>query len=699
MSQNYPNKLTFRLDQNRPLTWLEMDSMFQTPNMWRSDVQYNQGMVVLWDDSASPQNIVGGALSFWIATSDHTSTELEAPGATGSTLWDRIGIPPAASYIGATGKTGMTGRTGATGMTGFGATGTTGRTGFTGNTGNTGPTGATGWTGPAGGLGPQGFQGETGATGLTGNTGAGETGATGRTGPTGMTGLTGNTGPTGWTGAGETGATGWTGPTGMTGRTGATGPTGIATTAPAQIFDWWLQSGNTQVLTQAYVFVDTQVIGVTSTNYSIDNTIPSQGSKIQFTSPGRYFIYAKVGCSVANNTAANPNLYLTYVNNGGAETVLSGWRDIMTLDNIGGTQQLTGDLHLAGVLDVTDFWTNDNSAGPAYVNSPYQLRLKLTNIGATVSVAQNSTRLTIIKMDGIVGPTGPQGIVGITGPTGIGEPLSRLSLCNREADLKIVAEIESSPYIVQWNYFDNVQTVGSTSSPIAYNDVTKKFINSTSEPVNLLIDGFIGTTWQGVTNEQALYVRVRKDSESDTVYGLNSANIGLSTTPNDDPSSVPFSCSLSLLPADRFWVECYILDGGQPVTINEILLTGSSASTPTSRINITTLKGVQGPIGSTGPALYEISTSTPVGSSATVTQTTTFQYIGVSGGTGITLPVGVNGEVVTIKDESGKCSQAGKKITITPNGSDTIDGEPSIEMTIDYGSVTLVKRGTGWWVI
>jgi hypothetical protein len=485
-------------------------------------------------------------------------------------------------------------------MTGFGATGPTGRTGFTGSTGNTGPTGATGWTGPAGGLGPQGFKGETGATGLTGNTGAGETGATGWTGPTGMTGRTGQTGPTGMTGAGETGATGTTGRTGPTGMTGQTGATGIATTAPNEIFDYWLQTGNTQVLTQGYVFIDTPSLGVTSTNYSIDNSVPSQGTKVRFSNPGRYYVHAKVGVSVANNNFANPNLYLTYLNSSGAETLISGWRDILTLDNNGGTQQLSGDLHVMGVLNVTDFWTNNPIDGPLYANSPYDLRLKLTNTGSTVSVAQNSTRLTIMKMDGIVGPTGAQGMTGPVGVTGVGEPLSRLSLCNHEGNTKNLTEIESSPYIVQWNYFDNTQTVGSTSTPISYNDSSKKFSNVTSETLHLFIDGFIGTNWQGILTDQSVYVRVRKESETDTVYGLNSAGIGMSTTGSDDPSSVPFSCSLSLLSADRFYVEAYVLDSGQPVVINEINLTGASTTTPTSRINISVLKGVQGPIGNTG---------------------------------------------------------------------------------------------------
>ncbi len=78
---------------------------------------------------------------------------------------------------GSTGATGATGANGATGLTG--ATGAQGPTGATGSTGATGPQGVQGITGPAG---------QTGATGSQGARGL--TGATGETGPTGAIGIT-----------------------------------------------------------------------------------------------------------------------------------------------------------------------------------------------------------------------------------------------------------------------------------------------------------------------------------------------------------------------------------------------------------------------------------------------------------------------------------------------------------------------------
>lgn len=131
---------------------------------------------------------------------------------------------------------GSTGTTGPTGPSG-GPTGAAGATGPTGATGRTGATGPTGFTGAASTVtGPTGVTGFTGPTGFTGaaSTVTGPTGAIGVTGPTGNTGAASTvTGPTGRTGAtGSTGATGAastvTGATGAIGPTGATGATGVA---------------------------------------------------------------------------------------------------------------------------------------------------------------------------------------------------------------------------------------------------------------------------------------------------------------------------------------------------------------------------------------------------------------------------------------------------------------------------------------
>jgi hypothetical protein len=167
--------------------------------------------------------------------------------------------PTGDSFTGPTGPIGPASTI--TGPTGFSSTGPTGYTGYTGPTGvpgfgNTGPTGAIGYTGPTGYTGSQGIQGPEGLPGSIGQQGptgpagqastiTGPTGSIGSTGPIGLQGNAGSTGPTGFTGAtGPTGYTGYTGPqgnqgsqgnigpTGPTGFTGATGAAGFGNTGP-----------------------------------------------------------------------------------------------------------------------------------------------------------------------------------------------------------------------------------------------------------------------------------------------------------------------------------------------------------------------------------------------------------------------------------------------------------------------------------
>jgi hypothetical protein len=114
LSSNYPNRMDFRISKTRPLTWKEMDDMFRKPNNWQNGHLYEQGMVVLWDDSIPPvNNGPTGALSYWLSTSDHISGTGFEPGSIGaSTIWFRIGGAPSGSTSASVGPTGPTGPTG-----------------------------------------------------------------------------------------------------------------------------------------------------------------------------------------------------------------------------------------------------------------------------------------------------------------------------------------------------------------------------------------------------------------------------------------------------------------------------------------------------------------------------------------------------------------------------------------------------------
>jgi len=82
------------------------------------------------------------------------------------------------------------------------------------------------------------------------------------------------------------------------------------------------------------------------------------------------------------------------------------------------------------------------------------------------------------------------------------------------------------------------------------------------------------------------------------------------------------------------------------------------------------------------------------------TATTSYEYYGVefTGTTSIEIPnaSGIDGFKFSIKDERG--TAATYPITITPVTS-TIDGNPSVTMSINYMSLTMVARNNNWWII
>lgn len=74
-------------------------------------------------------------------------------------------------------------------------------------------------------------------------------------------------------------------------------------------------------------------------------------------------------------------------------------------------------------------------------------------------------------------------------------------------------------------------------------------------------------------------------------------------------------------------------------------------------------------------------------------------YFGVSAGSpsDIHLPSGIDGKVIIIKDESGTAQT--NPISIHTTGSETIDNSPTHSITTNLGSVTMISRNSGWWII
>jgi hypothetical protein len=87
-----------------------------------------------------------------------------------------------------------------------------------------------------------------------------------------------------------------------------------------------------------------------------------------------------------------------------------------------------------------------------------------------------------------------------------------------------------------------------------------------------------------------------------------------------------------------------------------------------------------------------------VGVTGNYTATPTDEYIGVSSSIGVTilLPAGINGRTYTIKDEYG---QGAGKITIRSMVNELVDNKMSYVISVPYQSVSVVFRGTSWWLI
>jgi hypothetical protein len=106
---------------------------------------------------------------------------------------------------------------------------------------------------------------------------------------------------------------------------------------------------------------------------------------------------------------------------------------------------------------------------------------------------------------------------------------------------------------------------------------------------------------------------------------------------------------------------------------------------------------VTGPTGPAGSPGYP-STRTTV-SASTYNALITDEYLGVSysGNVTINLPAGVNSKGMIIKDEGGSASL--NPITVVPNGVQTIDGQPSVNINTDLGAATVWFHGGVWHVI
>lgn len=72
-----------------------------------------------------------------------------------------------------------------------------------------------------------------------------------------------------------------------------------------------------------------------------------------------------------------------------------------------------------------------------------------------------------------------------------------------------------------------------------------------------------------------------------------------------------------------------------------------------------------------------------------------------NGGT-VTLPLGSSvpvGKTYIIKDESGQAAKPAYNITVQASGPNTIDGNSSLTLVVNYVSVTLLWTGSRWSIV
>lgn len=98
-------------------------------------------------------------------------------------------------------------------------------------------------------------------------------------------------------------------------------------------------------------------------------------------------------------------------------------------------------------------------------------------------------------------------------------------------------------------------------------------------------------------------------------------------------------------------------------------------------------------ISSTGADLISV-----YGTNTSYTATANDEYIGVNSASAvtITLPLGTDGRVYTVKDEYG---QGSGKITIQPSGAEKIDGKSNYIISVPYQAVSSVFRAGQWRII
>lgn len=185
-----------------------------------------------------------------------------------------------------------------------------------------------------------------------------------------------------------------------------------------------------------------------------------------------------------------------------------------------------------------------------------------------------------------------------------------------------------------------------------------------------------------------------------TVDGIISIPQSVSTTADVVFDSVSAS---TLYDATKRVVTTVTPTAGPGISLTSVTTGGPSSAFTVANTGVLSLTAGTGIAltGSTG----NITVSTTgtdfinvIGVTTNYTATLTDEYIGVNSTSAVTvtLPVGVQGRVYTIKDEHG---QGSGKITIQPQTGEKIDNATNYIISVPFQSVNVVFRAGTWWII
>lgn len=294
---------------------------------------------------------------------------------------------------------------------------------------------------------------------------------------------------------------------------------------------------------------------------------------------------------------------------------------------------------------------------------------------------------------GITGPTGPpngpQGFQGNTGPQGVTGTLGSTGPQGVTGPIGSVRNDFFSASSVSINhgfgYYPVVQVIDLNGEVVVPISISHSNLNTFNVDFGTSVSGYIitGAGVRGETGPQGPAGGPQGNTGPQGISGISGATGAQGITGSNLPffyeSTAP---SASYLTAGSRWfhsdtgVEYIYVDDGNSLQWVQ----------PTSTI--------------AGSLNYFTSNLNSSSQSITINSQYGPEYLGVSFGvpTYLHLPTNVVvGKTITIKDESGRASL--HPIHIIPYNGEYIDNQSSLQLSINYGSLTILRRNNNWWII